>query len=157
MIVLTKVTEEEQRERTLQLVRRINPSVPIVIGQHKPRDLTSLQGDQTLPLEALQGKHIMALSGIGDPSYFLATLKRLGAIAKYHRIFPDHHWFSVAEIQCLEQQSLSANVWGIITTEKDAVRLTYRPYCPVWVLRIDMVIAEGKDIWEKKLAPHGNF
>jgi len=151
IILLTKVKDKEQKNRVVQIIRRYNKTAPVVIGRHKPRDLISFKRDKTLSLEALRGKSIVALSGIGDPSYFLTTLRELGAKVTKHRAFPDHHWYSMEEIRQLEHKVFSGESWGLVTTEKDAVRICHEPRCPGWVLRIDMVLMEGEQLWEKAL------
>lgn len=151
IILLTKITDNEQKNRVVQKIRKYNQTAPVVIGRHKPRDVISLKGDRLLALEALRGKTIIALSGIGDPSYFLTTLMELGAKVTAHMAFPDHHWYSMEEIRHIEHKVSSGKSWGIVTTEKDAARISHVPRCPVWILRIDMVLMEGEQLWEKAL------
>ena len=149
IIVLTKITHKEQKKRVVHMIRSYNQTAPMVIGRHKPRDVISLKGDKRMALEVLRGKSIVALSGIGDPSYFLTTLIDLGAKVTAHMVFPDHHWYSTEDIRHIEHKVFSGKSWGLVTTEKDAVRLSHVPKCPVWILRIDMVLMEGEQVWEK--------
>jgi len=151
IILLTKITDNEQKNRVLQKIRKYNQTVPVVIGRHTPRDLVSIKRDKRISLEALRGKNIVALSGIGDPSYFLTTLMELGAKVTAHMAFPDHHWYSMDEIRPIEHKVSSGKSWGLVTTEKDAVRISQVPQCPVWILRIDMVLMEGERLWKKAL------
>lgn len=151
IILLTKVADNEQKNRVVQMMRRYNKTAPVMVGQHTPRDLISFKRDKTISLEALRGKTIVALSGIGDPSYFLTTLRELGAKVTSHMAFPDHHWYSTEEIRHIEHEVISGESWGLVTTEKDAVRISHVPRCSVWILRIDMVLREGEQLWKKAL------
>lgn len=151
LILLTKITDNGQKNWVVNKIRKHNQTAPVMMGRHKPRDLISLAGDKTLSLKTLRGKIIIALSGIGDPAYFLVTLKELGAMVAAHMTFLDHHCYSRKEIRQIEQKVLSEKAWGLVTTEKDAVRISHLPRCSVWILRLDMVLIEGKQLWEKAL------
>jgi tetraacyldisaccharide-1-P 4'-kinase len=39
------------------------------------------------------------------------------------RVFPDHHWFSAADVQEIERAARASGVARVVTTAKDAVRL----------------------------------
>jgi len=144
--------EQKVRAEAEKTIRRYNSKVPVVVGRHQPRDLISLQGDQTLPLDALKGKSVVAFCAIADPASFAATLKALGARVMETLAFPDHHWYSPADLRQGERKVLASGIWGLVTTEKDAVRIpSGLLQCPVWVLRIDMTLVDGKGILEGKL------
>ena len=52
--------------------------------------------------------------------------------------FPDHHWYAGDEVADLARQSIAVGAEGLITTEKDAVRLRGlpAPRVPLWVLSV---------------------
>jgi tetraacyldisaccharide-1-P 4'-kinase len=144
---------QQVRAKAEKEIRRYNSKAPVVVGRHQPRDLISLQGDQILSLDVLKGKSVVALCAIADPAAFAATLKALGARVMEDVVFPDHHWYSLTDLRQAERKALAAGIWGLLTTEKDAARI--QPgllQCPVWVLRIDMTLMDGKEIWEEKLS-----
>ncbi|HBR54462.1 MAG TPA: tetraacyldisaccharide 4'-kinase [Flavobacteriaceae bacterium] len=74
---------------------------------------------ETLPLEYLNDKPFTLVTGIADPLPLLKFLKDQ-QFNFVHQRFPDHHHFSDAEIEELNQTDL------IITTEKDYMRLQHR-------------------------------
>lgn len=144
----------EQKLRAEKEIRKYNSKAPVVVGRHQPRDLISLQGDQILPLDALQGKSVVAFCAIADPASFKATLKALGASVIETLTFPDHHWYSLPDLRLGERRVLAEGAWGLVTTEKDAVRMQPGLFrCPVWVLRIDLTLMDGTEIWEEKVSP----
>lgn len=73
-------------------------------------------GDQkTLPLEYFaHGTRVHAVAGIGNPQRFYQTLRSLG-IAPMEHDFPDHHQYTLGELQFNEP-------WPVIMTAKDAVK-----------------------------------
>ena len=87
------------------------------------------------PLSRLKGRQVLALSGLGQPARFEASLRGLGASPRSTR-FADHHAFSLEELQALETRGSAA----ICTTMKDAMRLPFqwRPRVPVWVLEAEL-------------------
>jgi tetraacyldisaccharide 4'-kinase len=65
---------------------------------------------------------VFAFAGIGRPEKFFATLRGAGATVVAARSFPDHHPYSVAEIDSLLAEAARLNAVPV-TTPKDAVRL----------------------------------
>lgn len=66
--------------------------------------------------------NVICLCGIAQPEYFILYLE-----SKYHvtkkLVFSDHHTFSENDINRIKSEGKT-----IVTTEKDAMRLTYNPY-----------------------------
>jgi len=73
--------------------------------------------------ESLAGRKTLAFAGIGRPEKFFATLVELGAELAETRAFPDHHPYSAGELQGLRERAQALGA-ALVTTEKDAVRLT---------------------------------
>lgn len=74
---------------------------------------------------------ILAVTGIANPIPLIKYLKRYDTVVKVMH-FPDHHNFSRADINDIEDVylKLKGRYKIIITTEKDAVRLANNPYFP---------------------------
>ena len=68
--------------------------------------------------------------------------------------YPDHHWFTPADLRELVQDARAAGAEGLITTEKDWVRLRDQPPSPLplWVLPVRLVLESGQDHWSRLLA-----
>ena len=72
--------------------------------------------------EQLRGERVFAVSGIGRPQKFEASLVELGAKLVGKRAFPDHHPYSRAEFEQILADA--ARLKAIpVTTEKDFVRM----------------------------------
>lgn len=69
---------------------------------------------------------LIAFAGIGRPEKFYRTLRELGAELAETVSFPDHHMFSESDALRLlvRARELGAR---LVTTEKDAARLTHAP------------------------------
>lgn len=74
---------------------------------------------------------VLAVAGIGNPRPFVRYLKSFSFRVKVN-VFPDHHNYSRKDIEMLRKRY--AEMRGenkiIVTTEKDAVRLSCNPYFP---------------------------
>lgn len=79
------------------------------------------------PLAAgrISDRPLLAFAGIGRPIKFARTLQKLGASVRL-RAFPDHHHYTDADAYSLMQEA-DRDGLSLITTEKDAVRLTGSP------------------------------
>jgi tetraacyldisaccharide 4'-kinase len=96
------------------------------------------------------------VSGIANPEAFHRTLTDLGAVPAGTLVFPDHHAYGPADIARMKRAAEEARADLIITTEKDAIRLSAwaegghsRP--PVLVLCVDLEILEGAEVLNKLL------
>lgn len=101
-----------------------------------------------LPLEALIGRRVHAVAGIGRPERFFAQLEALGLQVVRHP-FPDHHDF------CAEDLSFGSDD-PLIMTSKDAVKCcTFAPN-NAWELPVAATIPDGAidRILEKLLNGH---
>lgn len=86
---------------------------------------------------------VYALTAIGHPPRFFASLERLGfsVIAKAHL---DHHYFTMADL-------LSLTDHPVVVTEKDAVKLVHLKrqhsnhpiFANIWVLPVEMHLSAG--------------
>lgn len=74
---------------------------------------------------------ILCIAGIGNPKPFVKYIKHFKPRVRVN-IFPDHHNFSRKDMAMLQQrfETMEGRHRFIITTEKDAVRISNCPYFP---------------------------
>jgi tetraacyldisaccharide 4'-kinase len=96
----------------------------------------------------------MAFAGLGSPQSFADTLDAAGVRRAGLAEFPDHHWFTDADLRELVRDAQAAGAEGLITTEKDWMRLRDLPAppLPLWVLPVRLVLERGHDVWQRRLA-----
>ncbi|MBR1608687.1 MAG: tetraacyldisaccharide 4'-kinase [Kiritimatiellae bacterium] len=128
-------------------IRKLNPTAGIMECNHDPTCLVGAFTRERFPLSKLRGMKIVALSGIAAPRSFEASLEALGATILERRHFADHHRFSQQEIIDSVNNAQELGADAIITTEKDAVRMTRIDRCavPVLFLRIEVTFLDGAD------------
>jgi tetraacyldisaccharide 4'-kinase len=103
-------------------VRKYAPDIPVVRVNYVPEGLLSTSGE-TLPLEKLMGRRVMAFAGIARPGRFFDTLGRLGAVVAGREVFPDHHRYDAADTRRLNDRARASGAELFVTTEKDLARI----------------------------------
>ena len=89
----------------------------------------------TIAPEALNGKKWLAFAGIGRPEKFFETLRGLHATLAGTHSFPDHHHYTAEDMAALTAEAARLGA-QLITTEKDAVKLTPEQRAMVTVLPV---------------------
>ncbi len=127
VFVLAKTDLGHDVERLTEELRRINPGAMVIQSCHVPVALRRLSADGSpVSLEALRGKTVTCVCGIGDPDSFEKLISGLGARIGVSLRFPDHHAYLAADIQRIMKDSQEKGIDTVVTTEKDAVRLSGR-------------------------------
>ena len=89
----------------------------------------------------------MAFCGIAGPDGFRDTLARAGIDVVELLAFPDHHPYSVSDMDTIMEAAVKRQAVGLVTTEKDAVRWPYRKIpLPVYTLPVEPVIKGEEEI-----------
>ena len=85
---------------------------------------------------------LVAMAGIGQPAQFVDALTADGWTVVDTCAYPDHHWYTPADLSAVARRVAAAGAWGVATTEKDAVRLEPLGPLPVplarWPLTLDL-------------------
>jgi len=95
----------------------------------------------------LQGRRFLAFAGLGSPRGFADTLIGVGVDLAGLIEYPDHYWFNQRDLTELVQHAASVRAEGLITTEKDWVRLRSldRPPGLLCVLRVRLSLDAGRE------------
>ncbi|QHI68092.1 tetraacyldisaccharide 4'-kinase [Tichowtungia aerotolerans] len=145
-IFITKCPPEGAPELKAKL-REMNPHAEISECRHTSKYLQNVYTREQLPLEALNGRKVSAVSGIAVPESFENGLRRLGAEIVHSAQYADHHRYSQQEIIETINQAAESGAEMILTTEKDAVRFPRIERCdlPVIYLRVEIEMLSGSD------------
>ncbi|MFQ5914344.1 MAG: tetraacyldisaccharide 4'-kinase [Nitrospinota bacterium] len=129
-------------------LRRKYPSLLIAVSRFIPdgvRDLVS--GEEIQP----DGRRAFLVCGIARPSDFRNLAARAGFEEAGMMAFPDHHRYGPADLRKVQDKARACGAEGLLTTEKDAVKL--RPYppgqLPCWSLRLRLEILSGESHWDR--------
>lgn len=154
--LLTKVDQSTDNARFAlrDTLNQFNGRAVVVESTHSPQCFIEIEEwykgvrSESIPVDAIHGRRIMAFSAIGNPSSFEQSIIDIGAQVIDAARYPDHHDYTMAEMQLVMQQAVDKDVWALITTEKDAVKIpsefihSDRPL-PVYVLDMKVRFHDG--------------
>lgn len=114
-------------------------------SQHLLADYAvSLEGNK-VSLDELKKLNLLAFAGIADPDSFFGSLENIGISLKKKLSFADHTEYQKSTLDQIT--AASANVDALITTEKDAVKLSVDMFArPCYQIPMDVSIDEGADL-----------
>lgn len=152
-LVMVVGGEPDGRVLIEKAVRRHNPMAPIVAAEYRPvecfqvRDPTPYGSGHALG--ALRGRRLLAFAGIARPDSFRRTAERSGIRLTGLVEFADHHWYTDEDLAALARQAESAGAEGLVTTEKDYVRLSAVALqtLPIWIVSVRLEITQGEAQW----------
>ncbi len=126
VFVLTKtdLVGTNNIELIKQELRKHNLEAAIYEARHMPTFLRSLDRCEKLELPIIKNQQIAVISGIASPRSFAQTLTLLGAKISLKFYFPDHYHYSQEDLERIERQCLKQQIETVVTTEKDAAKLT---------------------------------
>lgn len=154
LITKADLCSEEEKKTIYRTLHSYQPDAPIAEAIHRPawcisfadwyegrKNRTSLdQLPKTMP--------VIAVSALGNPASFEATVCSMGYSLAGSLRFDDHHQYTQIDVEAMQALAEPEKA-VIITTEKDAVKLpaeTIRnAHLPVWVLGIEIAIMKGKE------------
>jgi tetraacyldisaccharide 4'-kinase len=85
--------------------------------------------------------------GIGNPDAFFDDLSRWHVPVTERRAFPDHHKYSVAELEELQALCETSGAAGLVTTEKDVENLpAAKLRLPIWIAVIDLAFTAESEL-----------
>ncbi len=162
--LMTKVDQAAKGscEYIRETVHKYNEQAQIVESIHQPRCFIPL-GDWYVDLagegvnvDHIKGKRIMAVSAIGNPASFERTLKDLGAVIMESMRYPDHHEYTMREMQDVLQQAEAQGAEAIVITEKDAVKIPVDVAkenwsIPIYVICVEVKFQSGAEEFQREL------
>jgi tetraacyldisaccharide 4'-kinase len=130
-------------------VDRYAPGTPLLAARYVPVECWDARRGQSVPLGQLARARLLAFAGIASPAGFQATLAELGVDVGATATFPDHHWYQERDLAGLEGRVAGAGLDGLVTTEKDWVRLRPLRPCriPLYVVSVKLHLVAGHADW----------
>ncbi len=138
VILLTRVDQCDDLDSIYSKLNLVAPSVPVFESMHCPTSLYTINENRSIELGDIKGKNILAVCGIANPSAFYNTLKSLCPLNITLVKFPDHHEYTISDINTIRRKALETKSDYIITTEKDSMKLNVIRDIPIMVLNIEL-------------------
>ena len=149
VMVVTGATRPHDVAEVAEAARRYAPHTPVLAARHVPTEYWEVRAMTYQPVERLLGKRLFAFAGIGSPDGFRQTLKETGVVEAGFTRFADHHWYTREELRDLDATAAARGADGLVTTEKDWVRLRRLPVGkrPIYVLAVRLELLSGEAEW----------
>lgn len=149
LIVVSGASSADDVAEVADAARRYAPRTPVLAARHVPTDCWEVATMKYQPVESLLGKRLFAFAGIGAPAGFRQTLKEAGVVEAGFSRFADHHSYTREEVRGLDAAAAACGADGLVTTEKDWVRLRRLPVpkLPIYVLGVRLVLLSGETEW----------
>lgn len=145
-IVITRVEQVDDLSGLRSEISDLRSDIPVFVAKSRIASIDVLtkvaanEGTEFSGTE-IKTKQAFAFCGLGNPNNFYSLLRKNGFDCAETRSFRDHHKYSQGDITELER---SANAYGaeiLITTAKDAVKLSDLKFqMPIYVVEIDVEI-----------------
>jgi len=154
LIILTRsdIPPTATKLVTIAAIKRFAHNTPIIEAVHKPKHFLRIPKGKTKAPSWFKGKKVLAFCGVGNPAAFLMTLTMMGIkVAAFHG-FSDHQRYHGRLVGALEEQAKKLKCAAMVTTLKDAVKLTHYDFSvPLYALEIEFAIVKGKEELERRL------
>jgi tetraacyldisaccharide 4'-kinase len=147
LVVVTNPRTPADTETAAGTIRRHNTRAPIVVASYQVVGVLRVPDGRELPADALAGRRLLAFAGLGWPRGFADTLAATRVDVADLVEYPDHHWFEGRDLEELAGHAREIRAEGLVTTEKDWIRLRSLnvPPVPLYVLRVQLHLDTGRE------------
>lgn len=155
-VVLTRAAGPEAaasaQSRVEAAIRR--PVEPVCVD-FVPAGLVHIMKGHSFDPAAVKGQRAVAVSAIGNPAAFTATVTKIGLQVLDHIVFRDHHHYSAMDVSAIQRRAHACRADLVVTTEKDACKLAelLDPSDAWWAVRIEAQVWSGEERLEQLLVP----
>ena len=145
IVVITRSDLVEETVGLLLEISVLNPAVPVFTSVNQIAGIFRMNDQRKEPVLSDAEEPVLAFCGIGNPESFFELLRRRKFDLVFTKTFPDHHNYNQSDIDALENAANANGAKHLVTTAKDAVKLTDLNFrLPCFVVEIETVIAEAE-------------
>lgn len=105
-------------------LREYFDSKKIYTAYYKTAGIFDVKNHQHYDINEFRGQKSLVVSGIARPYSFINVLRQNNIDPENQLIFTDHKDYSAKEVELIRKKFYSTNSHSVITTEKDAIKLT---------------------------------
>lgn len=141
-VVITRTEQALDLPSIRKVVEQLVGAVPIFSSRMVTSGIRKL-GGESADEASLKSQKLGAFCGVGNPGSFFHQLRSEGLVPVFTRTFADHHKYNESELEALIREAKSRGVESLITTAKDAIKLSALTLdLPCYVLEIQISIDE---------------
>lgn len=144
VVVITRAQAVPDVEPLRARLRALAPQAMLFTADLVPQCLKNFRTGEEQPLAQLAGKRVVMLSGIARPDSFEAMVQAASPVFAIPYRWPDHHAYSAADMAVLRRLCIENRLDLVVTTAKDAVKLSdvLDVPVPVCVLTVACLLRE---------------
>ncbi len=156
-----------ERADIILINRKFNSSEPIppkfqkyfngkkvFFAEYKPVGFYDVKNNQHFPIKEFEGQKSLVVCGIARPYSFLSILENNSIDIGNKLLFKDHKDYNLKEVQLIRKKFYDTNSHSVLTTEKDAIKLTNFAIelddIDIYYLKIKMFV-KNADEFEKSI------
>jgi tetraacyldisaccharide 4'-kinase len=146
-IVITRA-EPDRLEHPFFKENKIISEKPVFRCRHVPDAVSVLNSKgiwEKCSSDNIKYEKCLAFAGIAKNKDFLCTLKNLGCRIADFINFPDHHKFSVHDIETILKTAQRSHAKFLVTTEKDRVKLPKKIFLTMKIYSLGIRISFGEN------------
>jgi tetraacyldisaccharide 4'-kinase len=118
------------------------PGKPVFMAEYRFKSLVDQTGESA-GKEVLKQK-LYGFCGLAEPGGFLRTISEQGASLFGFSVFPDHHPYTVTDLDNLVAAAGNFGCDALLTSEKDMVKLKkLRCRLPIYALSVELDLPES--------------
>ncbi|PWU25673.1 MAG: tetraacyldisaccharide 4'-kinase [Candidatus Rokuibacteriota bacterium] len=148
LVVVIDPPSAAAAESVERVIRHQNRRAPLLVSRYEVIEARDQRTGLTIAPDDLNGRRFLAFAGLGSPGGFGETLTSSGVRVAGLQEYPDHYWFTEADLTGLATHAVAMGTEGLITTEKDWVRLRglRLPSLPILVLSVRLRLESDRDV-----------
>ncbi len=142
------------RTRSEEDIQDIGLNLPVFDCRHQLADkVVNLSGEE-IELKRLLKLQLVAFAGIANPGNFFDALRKKGMLLSSSLTFLDHEPYSAQKLNQINQ--LAKNADALITTEKDAVKLSADMFqIPCYKIAVNLEVDDEEIFFQRILGMIG--
>ena len=143
-VLFTRTIPLETYQELTHKVLSYRPNLPIFLARQKIRSIDSMPGNEPVMMRKFRDSRLLAFAGIGNPEQFFSLLRESQISITEHCAYGDHHRYTQEDISVLKSRCEKAGIEAMITTEKDAEKLSafdFEPF-PVFIAKLEFEISD---------------
>lgn len=151
LIVITRANLAENIANLKSQISNYNPNCPVITAENKISNLIELEDfrENRNPESKIQNPKSVAFCALGNPENFFEQMRRENFDIAATRKFKDHHRYTQADISNLEAEAKRTGADVLLTTAKDAVKLSKLNFeLPCFVVQSKMIFDDEKKLRE---------
>ncbi len=143
IIVNRKFSEEKEMPENL---KKYFEGKNVFRAHYENKGIFDVKSQSSFPFEEFAGQKSLVVCGIARPFSFLHSLEKNNIDFTNKLIFGDHKNYTNKEVQLIRKKFYETNAYSVLTTQKDAVKLSQFSKelddIDIYYLKIELVIQE---------------